>query len=86
MTELSLYMDSILYCCAKAAPTPPAVAEEAAGVAEALEEPEDGAPDPIDVETVEALKWATGIEREANILALCHNLPPQILAEQVAAQ
>ena len=77
MAELRLCMDGILYSCAGVAPAPPAVAEEAAGVAVALEEPEDGAPDPIDVEAVAALRWATGIEREANLLALCRSLPPQ---------
>ena len=54
-------------------------------MAEPLGEPEDDAPAPIDVEAVKALRWATGIEREANLLALCRSLPPQILAEQVAA-
>ena len=62
---------------APAVADPPAIAEEA--VAPQEEHELEAVPD----ETLDAMRWASNLDRDANVLALIRSLPPQIIEEQV---
>ena len=73
--------DDVALCAttAVAAPTGPAAADAAAP----HPPEEEGGRVPIDEETLMALRWASGLEDDTNVLALIRSLPQKIVEEQV---